>query len=66
MKIDQEQITWSLLIIVAGLLILPVTSCIENDASERTKRVAIMAKHCAEQGKTFKAEDDEHSDGLCI
>jgi hypothetical protein len=66
MKIDQEQVTWSLLIVVVGLLFLPMTSCIESERVERTKRVAIMAKHCAEQGKTFKAEDNEYSDGLCI
>ena len=66
MKIDQEQVTWSLLIITVGLLFLPITSCIESDRVERTKRIAIMAEHCVKQGKTFKAEDDEHSDGLCI
>jgi hypothetical protein len=66
MKIDQEQVTWSLLIVVAGLLILPITSCVENLSLERTKRVETMSAHCATQGKTFKAEDSDRSEGLCI
>jgi putative hemolysin len=66
MKIDQVQVTWSLLIVVAGLLILPVTSCVEHQDAERTKQVQIMSKHCAEQGKTFKAEQTQDSKGLCI
>jgi hypothetical protein len=66
MQINQEQVTWSLLIVVFGLLVLPVTSCEEQRETERTKKVQIMSAHCATQGKTFKAESTAYSEGMCI
>lgn len=61
-----EYLGYWLAIIVLGLLALPVSSCVKNNISERTKRVQIMSGHCASQGKTFKAENTESSDGMCI
>lgn len=66
MKINQEYVGWWILI-VAGLIVLfPVTSCVETQATERTKRIQAMSSHCGEQGKTFKAENTESSEGMCI
>ena len=66
MKIEQEYIGWWLLIPTIGLLVLPVSSCVQHQTEERTKQVQTMSAHCASQGKTFKAESTESSDGMCI
>ena len=66
MKINQDLVGWWLLIPAVALTILPVKSCVETQTLERTKRVQIMAVHCEKQGKTFKAEETESSEGLCI
>ena len=66
MKIEQEYIGWWLLIPTIGLLVLPVSSCTKHLTEERTKQVQIMSAHCASQGKTFKAETTDSSDGMCI
>lgn len=65
-KVNQDYIGWWLGIIAVVVMLFPVTSCIEEQEAERTKKVQVMSKHCAEQGKTFKAEETESSEGLCI
>lgn len=65
-NINQDYVGWWILIPAVLLAILPVKSCVETETLERTKRVQIMSKHCSEQGKTFKAEKTEASEGLCI
>lgn len=66
MKFDQEYIGYWLAIVTLGLLVLPVSSCTQHRTEERTKQVQIMSAHCASQGKTFKAESTDSSDGMCI
>lgn len=61
-----EYLGYWLAIIVLGLLALPVSSCVKHNISERTKQVKIMSSHCTSQGKTFKAESTDSSDGMCI
>lgn len=65
-KINQDYIGWWLAVFAVVVMLFPVTSCVETQGAERTKQVQIMSKHCSEQGKTFKAESTESSDGLCI
>lgn len=61
-----EYISWWLCIVVLGLTILPISSCVKELRIERTKQVQIMSEHCTKTGKTFKAETTESSDGMCI
>jgi hypothetical protein len=66
MKINQEYVVWWVLIVAVLIALFPVSSCVQNSVDEHTKRIQLMTQHCASQGKTFKAENTESSEGLCI